>query len=151
MGSVFSNSQLKTTLNMKFILVILFMLLIAFEPAFSGKILKKLDKELKKMGLQKLQIFLAEIGTNADEIDSNKAHIGTNAVDIGGNKVDVANNLANITKNAMDIASHLSSHELGCNDYEILNENERNHQFKTPSGTWWCDKTGVSSKKSPQW
>ena len=34
-----------------FQLLILFtvMLLIAFEPAFSGKILKKLDKELKKV------------------------------------------------------------------------------------------------------
>jgi hypothetical protein len=68
------------------------MLLLGSEPAFSGKILKKLDKELKKvndpffliiciviksfsyiqMGLQRLQNFLAEIGTNADEIDSNK-------------------------------------------------------------------------------
>ena len=74
------------------------MLLIAFEPAFSGKIMKKLNKELKKvndpffliiciviksfsyiqMGLRKLQIFLADIDNNAldiqtkaDEIDSN--------------------------------------------------------------------------------
>ena len=77
-----------------FQLLILFtvMLLIAFEPAFSGKILKKLDKELKKvndpffliiciviksfsyiqMGLPKLKKSLAEIGTNADDIDNNK-------------------------------------------------------------------------------
>ena len=73
-----------------FKLLILFtvMLLIAFEPAFSGKILKKLDKELKKvndpffviiciviksfsyiqMGLQKLQNFLADIDENAVKI-----------------------------------------------------------------------------------
>ena len=61
------------------------MLLIAFEPAFSGRLLKKLDKELKKvndpffliiciviksfsyiqMGLQKLQNFLADIAIPA--------------------------------------------------------------------------------------
>ena len=42
--------------------------------------------------------------------------------------------------------------ELGCNDYKILNEAERNHQFKTPSGTYRCDNTGNSWwKKSPQW
>merc|ERR1712123_15621 len=35
------------------------------------------------MGLQKLQNFLADIGTNADEIDSNKVHIDNIAVDIG--------------------------------------------------------------------
>ena len=64
------------------------MLLIAFEPAFSGRLLKKLDKELKKvndpffliiciviksfsyiqMGLQKLKNFLDEIGTNTLDI-----------------------------------------------------------------------------------
>ena len=64
------------------------MLLIGFEPAFSGKILKKLDKELKKvndpffliiwiviksfsyiqMGLQKLKNFLADIDENAVKI-----------------------------------------------------------------------------------
>ena len=40
--------------------------------------------------------------------------------------------------------------ELDCNDYKILNEAERNHQFKTPSGTWLCDKTGYSYT-NPQW
>ena len=40
---------------------------------------------------------------------------------------------------------------MGCNDYKILNEMERNHQFKTPSGTWWCDDIGSSYTKSPQW
>ena len=76
------------------------MLLIAFEPAFSGKILKKLDKELKKvndpffliiciviksfsyiqMGLQKLQKFLADIGENAVEIGNNANEIDSNIV-----------------------------------------------------------------------
>jgi hypothetical protein len=66
------------------------MLLIAFEPAFSGKILKKLDKELKKvndpffliiciviksfsyiqMGLQKLQNLFADVGNNALDIQT---------------------------------------------------------------------------------
>ena len=74
------------------------MLLIAFEPAFSGKnILKKLDKELKKVnnpffliiciviksfsyiqiGLKKLIYFLADIGENAVEIDNNALDIQT--------------------------------------------------------------------------
>ena len=81
------------------------MLLIAFEPAFSGKILKKLDKELKKvndpffliiciviksfsyiqMGLKKLQNFLADIGENAVEIGNNAMDIDNNAMDIGNN------------------------------------------------------------------
>ena len=39
---------------------------------------------------------------------------------------------------------------MGCNDYKILNETERNYQFKTPQGSWWCDKTGYSST-NPQW
>ena len=76
------------------------MLLIGFEPAYSGKILKKLDKELKKvndpfflsvcivmksfsyiqMGLQKLQNFLAEIGNNALDIQTNADEIHSNIV-----------------------------------------------------------------------
>ena len=40
---------------------------------------------------------------------------------------------------------------MGCNDYKILNETERNHQFKTPSGSSWCDDTGYTYKKSLQW
>ena len=83
------------------------MLLIGFEPAFSGKILKKLDKELKKvndpffliiciviksfsyiqMGLQKLQNFLADIGKNAGEIGNNAFKIQDNADDIDSNIV----------------------------------------------------------------
>jgi len=47
------------------------MLPIAFEPAFSGTILKKLDKELKMMGMKKLKYFLADIGENAVEIGDN--------------------------------------------------------------------------------
>ena len=39
----------------------------------------------------------------------------------------------------------------GCTGYNILDEKERNHRFKTPSGTNWCDKTGVSYKRSPKW
>ena len=39
--------------------------------------------------------------------------------------------------------------ELGCNDYKILNEMERNHQVKT-SGSSWCDQTGHSYTNS-QW
>ena len=82
------------------------MLLIAFEPAFSGKILKKLDKELKKvndpffliiciviksfsyiqMGLRKLQNFLADIDENAVEIVNNAVNIG-----------DVENDVVSIT------------------------------------------------------
>ena len=82
------------------------MLFIGFEPAFSGKILKKLDKELKKvndpffliiciiiksfsyiqMGLQKLQKFLADIGENAVEINNNAVNIG-----------DVQNEIVSIT------------------------------------------------------
>jgi len=87
------------TIHMKMILLSVVMLLIGLEPAFSGKILKKLNKELKKMGLQKLVNFLAEIGTNADEIDSNKAHIANNTVDIGGvqnDMVDVQNDIVNL-------------------------------------------------------
>ena len=83
------------------------MLLIAFEPAFSGKILKKLDKELKKvndpffliiciviksfsyiqMGLQKLQKFLADIGENAVEIGNNALDIQTIADEVDSNTV----------------------------------------------------------------
>ena len=40
---------------------------------------------------------------------------------------------------------------MGCNDYKILNEMERNHQVKTPSGTRWCDYSGSYYTKSPQW
>jgi len=93
-------------IHMKMILLSLVMLLIAFEPAFSGKILKKLDKELKKMGLQKLQNFLAEIGTNADEIDSNKVHIDNNAVNIGdveNDVIDVANDVVSQGSRLLDL------------------------------------------------
>jgi len=105
---------------MKMILLSLVMLLIAFEPAFSGKILKKLDKELKKMGLRKLQIFLADIDNNAldiqtkaDEIDSNVARIDNNAMNIGDvqnnigviqNEID--SNTAHINNNTMDIGNN---------------------------------------------
>ena len=83
-----------------FQLLILFtaMLLIAFEPAFSGKILKKLDKELKKvndpffliiciviksfsyiqMGLQKLKNLFADVGTNTVDIKTNAGEIDAN-------------------------------------------------------------------------
>ena len=40
---------------------------------------------------------------------------------------------------------------MGCNDYKILNEYQRNHQFKAPSGSYWCDDIGWFGKKSPQW
>jgi len=95
---------------MKMILLSLVMLLIAFEPAFSGKILKKLDKELKKMGLQKLQKFLADIGENAldigdvqNDIDSNTVHIKNNTMDIHTNANEIDSNIAHIDNNAMNI------------------------------------------------
>merc|ERR1711892_1455185 len=100
------------TLHMKIILLSLIMLLLGSEPAFSGKILKKLDKELKKMGLQKLQKFLAEIGNNAldiqtvaDEVDSNTALIGNNTVEIGNNADEIDSNIAHIDNNTMDITN----------------------------------------------
>merc|ERR1711971_446026 len=37
---------------------------------------------------------------------------------------------------------------VGCNDYKILNEAKRNHQFK--SGGWWSDRT-TCSDRNPQW
>ena len=40
---------------------------------------------------------------------------------------------------------------LDCINYKILDEKERNYQFNTPMGSWWCDKTGVSNKRSPKW
>jgi len=83
---------------MKMILLSLVMLLIAFEPAFSGKIMNKLDKELKKMGLKKLKKSLAKIGTNADEIDSNKARIDNNTVDIGDGQNDINALKADVNK-----------------------------------------------------
>ena len=47
---------------------------------------------------------------------------------------------------------YLNVEIVGCIDYKILNRAERNHQFQTPSGTWWSDSsTGCSGKKSPQW
>ena len=82
------------------------MLLIGFEPAFSGKLLKKLNKELKKvnnpffliiciviksfsyiqMGYKTFnQDFLAKIGENAMDIGNNAIDIGNNAMDIGNN------------------------------------------------------------------
>merc|ERR1711935_890799 len=91
--------------HMKMILLSLVMLLIAFEPAFSGKILKKLDKELKKMGLQKLQNFLADIGTNADEIDSNTVHIDNIAVDVDTNADEIDSNKVHIDNIAVDIGT----------------------------------------------
>jgi len=92
----------------------------------------------------------SNIANNAADIHDNAWSIANNTVDISNNKVDVADNLADITKNAMDIASHLSSHELGCYDYKILNENQRNHQVKSPSGSYWSDTTGCSYTNS-QW
>merc|ERR1711971_60185 len=180
MGSVFSNSQLKTTLNMKFILVILFMLLIAFEPAFSGKILKKLDKELKKMGLQKLQIFLAEIGTNADEIDNNKAHIDNNAVDIGNNNLDIGTNAnkidsnkAHIDNNAVDIGNNnldignnankidsnkahidINAVDIGGVENDIVSQGSRLLDLETGesgSGSVWFDAVRTSSLTPSGW
>ena len=85
------------------------MLLIAFEPAFSGKILKKLDKELKKvndpffliiciviksfsyiqMGLQKLQNLFADVGTNTVDIKTNAGEIDANYKSI--NKAEILN------------------------------------------------------------
>merc|ERR1711971_702214 len=152
MGSVFSNSQLKTTLNMKFILVILFMLLIAFEPAFSGKILKKLDKELKKMGLQKLQIFLAEIGTNADEIDNNKAHIDNNAVDIGNNNLDIGTNANKIDSNKAHI--DINAVDIGGVENDIVSQGSRLLDLETGesgSGSVWFDAVRTSSLTPSGW
>merc|ERR1712238_46667 len=60
------------------------MLLIGFEPAFSGKILKKLNKELKKMKYQHFnKDFFARIGKNAVEIQSNADEINSNMALIG--------------------------------------------------------------------
>jgi len=117
-------------IHMKMILLSLVMLLIAFEPAFSGKILKKLDKELKKMGLQKLQNFLADIGTNADEIDSNKAHIDNIAVDVGTNAVDIATNADEIDSNKVHIDNNAA-------DIDTLKTNG--------SGSVWFDAWRTSS------
>jgi len=132
-------------IHMKMILLSLVMLLIAFEPAFSGKILKKLDKELKKMGLQKLQNFLAEIGTNADEIDSNKAHIdditvdiGTYAVDIATNADEIESNKAHIDNIAVDIATNAD--EIDSNKVHIDNNAVDIDTLKTNgSGSVWFD------------
>ena len=44
---------------------------------------------------------------------------------------------------------YLNLEIVGCNDYKILNEAERNHQVKT-SGSSWCDQTGHSYTNS-QW
>jgi len=65
---------------MKMILLSVVMLLCAFEPAFSGKIMKKLDKELKKIGLQRLKKSLAEIGTNTVDIGDVKNVISDSLV-----------------------------------------------------------------------
>merc|ERR1719483_408293 len=56
-----------------------------------------------KMGLQKLQNFLADVDTNADEIDSNKAHIDNIAVDVDTNTVDIATNADEIDSNKVHI------------------------------------------------
>ena len=75
------------------------MLLIGFEPAFSGKILKKLNKELKKVNDPFFLIICIVIKSflyiqmgyqtfNKDFL----ANIGKNAVDIGNNAVDIGNN-----------------------------------------------------------
>ena len=45
---------------------------------------------------------------------------------------------------------YLNLELVGCTDYKILNETERNYKFKTPSRSWWCDTTG-DRKKSAQW
>lgn len=40
----------------------------------------------------------------------------------------------------------------GCTDYKILDEKERNYQFNTPRGSWWCDEGRyTNSKMSPKW
>jgi len=76
---------------MKIILLSLVMLLIGFEPAFSGKILKKLNKELKKMKYQHFnKDFFARIGKNAVEIQSNADEIDSNMALIGNNTVEIA-------------------------------------------------------------
>jgi len=117
-------------IHMKMILLSLVMLLIAFEPAFSGKILKKLDKELKKMGLQKLQKFLAdigenavEIGNNANEIDSNIARIDNNIGDVQNNigviQNEIDSNTAHINTNTMDIGTNTI--DIGTNTMDIGN------------------------------
>jgi len=83
---------------MKTILLSVVMLLIAFEPAFSGRILKKLDKELKQMGLPKLKKILAKIGTNADEIGGVQKDMAdvqnvTNALKADFNKLESTNDI----------------------------------------------------------
>ena len=45
---------------------------------------------------------------------------------------------------------YLNVELVGCIDYKILNENERNHQVKTSGGSW-SDSTGCSFSKNPQW
>jgi len=92
------------------------MLLIGFEPAFSGKILKKLDKELKKMGLQKLQNFLADIGKNAGEIGNNALKIQNNANDTAINSANIISIIDNVTSNANDILSNADNIASNAND-----------------------------------
>jgi len=117
-------------IHMKMILLSLVMLLIALEPAFSKKknILEKLDKQLNKMGLQKLQKFLAdigenavEIGNNANEIDSNIARIDNNIGDVQNNigviQNEIDSNTAHINNNTMDIGTNTM--DIGNNADEI--------------------------------
>ena len=75
------------------------MLLIAFEPAFSGKIIKKLNKELKKMGFQNFETFLSDIVKNAVDIQTNADEIDSNAVDIG----DMGNDIVSQSSRLLDL------------------------------------------------
>lgn len=58
--------------------------------------------------------------------------------------------ITNLTLN-IGLADQALLGQLACVDYKILDEKERNYQFNTPSGSWWCDRTGVSNKRSPKW
>jgi len=127
-------------IHMKMILLSLVMLLIAFEPAFSGKILKKLDKELKKMGLQKLQKFLADIGENAVEIGNNANEIDSNIARIDNNAMDIQNDIGVIQNEIDSNTAHINTNAL---DIKTLETNG--------SGSVWFDAVRTSSLFPSDW
>ena len=64
----------------------------------------------------------------------------------------MCHNITNLTLKIGLADQSLLLEQWGCTDYKILDEKERNYQFKTPSGTWWCDAAGSSSYKvSSKW
>ena len=102
-NSTISSETCLANISGRFQLLILFtvMLLIGFEPAFSGKLLKKLNKELKKVNnpflliiciviksfsyiQMKYQIFdqnfFAQIGINAQDIQTIADEVDSNTV-----------------------------------------------------------------------